>query len=89
MYYVYIIESEKSGIFYKGSTSNYQLRLFQYNEGINTYTKEKGPWKLNFIREYETKTEALAEERRLKRCNKTYLQWLIKQPVNKLNNNKL
>ena len=85
MYYVYIIESQQSGIFYKGSTSDYNRRLTEHNENINTYTKEKGPWKLIFVQEFETKSQALLKEKKLKRCNKDYLRWLIEQPVNILN----
>ena len=86
MYYVYIIESQQSGIFYKGSTSDYARRLTEHNEGINDYTKGKGPWKLVFVQGFETKSEALVKEKKLKRCNKEYLKWLIKQSVNILNN---
>ena len=85
MYYVYIIESQQSGIFYKGSTSDYTRRLAQHNENINTYTKGKGPWKLVFVQEFVTKAQALLQEKKLKRCNKDYLRWLIEQPVNILN----
>jgi putative endonuclease len=85
MYYVYIIESQKSGIFYKGSTSDYVRRLDEHNEGINHYTRGKGPWKLIFVQQFETKSEALLKEKKLKRCNKEYLKWLVDQPVNILN----
>ncbi len=85
MYYVYIIESQQSGIFYKGSTSDYIRRLAQHNENINIYTKGKGPWKLVFVQEFETKRQALLQEKKLKRCNKDYLRWLVEQPVNILN----
>jgi len=85
MYFVYIIESLRSGIFYKGSTSDYSRRLSEHNEDLNMYTKGKGPWKLIFVQEFETKSEALVKERKLKRCNKEYLKWLIKQPLNILN----
>ena len=85
MYYVYIIESQKSGIFYKGSTSDYVRRLDEHNEGINHYTRGKGPWKLIFVQQFETKSEALLKEKKLKRCNKEYLKWLVEQPVNILN----
>jgi predicted GIY-YIG superfamily endonuclease len=54
--------------------------------GLNTYTKGKGSWKLIFVQEFETKSEALVKEKKLKRCNKEYLIWLITQPVNILNN---
>jgi putative endonuclease len=86
MYYVYIIESIRDGDFYKGSTENYIRRLEQHNSGENKFTRSKMPWKLIFVREFESKREALIEEKRLKRSNKIYLQWLIKQPVNILNN---
>jgi len=44
------------------------------------------PWKIVFVQEFETKTEALIREKKIKRTNKEYLRWLIKQPVNILNN---
>lgn len=85
MYFVYIIESELTGIYYKGSTSDYSRRLNEHNEGINKYTKGKGPWKLVFVQQCESKIEALLKEKKLKRCNKEYLRWLVTQPVNILN----
>ena len=85
MYFVYMIESLQSGIFYKGSTSDYVRRLAEHNEGINKYTKGKGPWKLVFVQQFETRSEALMKEKKLKRCNKEYLRWLIMQPINILN----
>ena len=85
MYYVYIIKSQIHDIFYKGSTSDYERRLTEHNENKNEYTKAKGPWQLIFVQEFETKGEALIQEKKLKRCNKDYLRWLIKQSVNILN----
>lgn len=86
MYYVYMIESQQSGIFYKGSTNDYVRRLTEHNEGINEYTRGKDPWILVFAQTFETKSEALVQEKKLKRCNKEYLRWLINQSVNILNN---
>ena len=85
MYYVYIIESVVDGDYYKGFTINYQRRLKQHNEGKSEFTKTKSPWKLVFVQQFESKTEALIHERKLKKCNKQYLRWLITQPVNILN----
>jgi len=82
MYYAYIIESSATGIFYKGSTADYERRLKEHEEGLNTYTKGKGPWKLIFVQVFETKPEALIQEKKLKRCNKEYLRWLLTQPQN-------
>jgi len=60
--------------------------LTEHNEDINDYTKGKGPWKLVFVQKFDTKSEALIRENKLKRCNKEYLRWLILQPINILNN---
>ena len=82
MYYTYIIESISTGIYYKGSTSDYVRRLEEHNAGINAYTKGRGPWKLIYLQAFETRAEASRQERRLKRYNKQYLNWLIKEPQN-------
>jgi putative endonuclease len=85
MYYVYIIESLVDRDLYKGSIENYQKRLEQHNNGESQFTRTKMPWRLVFVQNVPTKKEALIIEKKLKRCNKQYLQWLIKQPVNNLN----
>ncbi|MGZ3951518.1 MAG: GIY-YIG nuclease family protein [Flavisolibacter sp.] len=82
MYYTYIIESISTGIYYKGSTGDYLRRLEEHNTGINVYTRGKGPWKLVYLQVFETRAEAVKQERRLKRCNKQYLNWFIKEPTN-------
>ena len=86
MYYVYILESLVDGDFYKGSTEDYIKRLNEHNNGESQFTRSKMPWKLIFARQFEAKREALIEEKRLKKCNKDYLRWLLTQPVNILNN---
>jgi putative endonuclease len=74
MYYAYIIQSLRFDIFYKGSTSDYKRRLVEHNGDKNEYTRGKGPWVLIFVREFETKRQALIQEKKLKRCNKDYLR---------------
>ena len=85
MHYVYILESLIDGDFYKGSTIDYLERLKQHNQGENQFTRSKMPWKLVFVQEFETKRNALIQEKKLKRCNKKYLRWVISQPLNILN----
>ncbi|CAN5202621.1 GIY-YIG nuclease family protein [soil metagenome] len=82
MYYVYILEREVDGTFYKGISQDYLKRLLQHNSGESLFTKNKMPWKIIFVQVFETKKEALIQERKLKRGNKEYLRWLINQPVN-------
>jgi putative endonuclease len=86
-YYLYIIQSEKTGILYKGISQDVFVRLIYHNSGLSTYTKSGTPWRIVFIRKYNSKSEALVEEKRIKRCNRKYLDWYINQPFNALNNN--
>ena len=82
MHYVYILESLVDGDYYKGSCTDYVSRLAEHNKGESQFTRSKRPWKLKYVRPFATKREALIEEKRIKRCNKEYLRWLINQPSN-------
>jgi putative endonuclease len=81
-YYVYILESLTSGFLYKGYTTDYIKRLEQHNNGESRYTSLHRPWKLVYVEICINKTSALKREKQLKRANKEYLRWLIKQPSN-------
>lgn len=48
MYYVYILKSSKSGIFYYGYTSDLRRRLEEHNSGKSQFTKGHQPWNLEF-----------------------------------------
>ena len=66
MYYTYIIESELSGKLYIGQTNDLFSRLKRHNNNENKYTKNKGPWKLIFSKEFELRTDAMKFEKKLK-----------------------
>jgi putative endonuclease len=83
-FYVYIIQSELDNSFYKGFTTNYLNRLDEHNLGFSDYTSRKRPWKLVYVEEFPSKTEALKKEIRLKKQNTKYILWLIQQPSNLL-----
>ena len=72
------------GIYYKGSTKNPLVRLERHNNGESKYTSQKVPWKLVYVRKFESKTDALREELRLKKTNRKYLSWLISSDSNEL-----
>ena len=76
-YFVYILYSERSDLFYKGFTENYRRRLEEHNSGKGRYSDGKGPWTLVYLKEFCTKRDALIEERRLKRLNRKSLEKLI------------
>jgi len=83
-HYVYIIYSESSDVHYKGEAVDVYKRLEAHNSGMSTYTRGKGPWRLVYIEEFSTRTEALKREKMLKRQNRRYIEWLILQPINQL-----
>ena len=84
-YFVYILYSEKSSVFYKGYTSYPVLRLEEHNYGKSHYTANKGPWKMVYLEKMQDKKSALIRERQLKRVNPTYINWLINQESNIIN----
>lgn len=75
MNYTYIIESERNNKWYIGHTINPLNRVKEHNSGQTKSTKNKGTWKLIFIREFDTKLEANQFELKLKRLkNKGYIR---------------
>jgi putative endonuclease len=81
-YFVYIIRSEKTGVFYKGYTSYPALWLDEHNNGQSRYTANKGPWKMVYLEKMPDKRTALIRERQIKRVNPTYINRLIRQGTN-------
>ena len=77
MFYVYIIKSVSSGIFYKGFTLNPLKRLEQHNLGESRYTASKGPWELVYFEKFDNKRDALIREKQIKKYNHNYLNKLI------------
>ncbi|MBK9272713.1 MAG: GIY-YIG nuclease family protein [Saprospiraceae bacterium] len=85
-HYVYIIESEVDGTYYKGYSQHPINRLEQHNGGKTRYTMLKIPWKLIYIQSYPTKKEALIRERALKKYSRAQIEELILSIKNELNN---
>ncbi|WP_248574833.1 GIY-YIG nuclease family protein [Flavobacterium sp. H122] len=79
MFYVYIIFSASKDVYYKGFTSNLNDRLMKHNSGESTYTSSASDWVLVYSKSFETKTDALKEEKRLKKLNRISLENLIKK----------
>ncbi len=65
-YYVYILESEKDGRLYTGSTGNLKDRIKRHNEGRERSTKNRTPLKLVYFEEFDSRAEAVKSERYLK-----------------------
>ena len=75
LYVTYIISSLKNNKWYYGHTDNITRRLLEHNSGLNKSTKNKGPWKLIFLRYFSKKIEANRFELKLKSLkNKEYIK---------------
>ena len=70
MYWVYIIESGRNGRYYYGQTDNLEDRIERHNKGRNLSTKAYIPWKLKWCKDFETRSEAVKMEKRLKAIKK-------------------
>ncbi|MGQ3014202.1 MAG: GIY-YIG nuclease family protein [Flavobacteriales bacterium] len=79
MFFVYIIYSSASGIYYKGVSEDPQRRLQQHNNNESRYTSGKGPREIVYIKSYFTKREALIAEKKLKKAGTDYLHRLIQE----------
>jgi len=70
-FWVYIIQSESSGRYYCGQTSDLQRRLRQHNDPeyrLSKTTKRfQGPWELLWSKELETRGEAMKLEKSIKK----------------------
>ena len=84
-FYVYIIQSQADGTYYKGSTEHPLQRLTEHNEGKSRYTSSRLPWKLVYVEELSSKREMLIRERNLKRGNADYFHYLINSDMNIVN----
>jgi len=78
MYCTYILQSETTNKLYIGQTNDLEDRLFRHNSNQSKSTKNKGPWKLIFSIEFNSRSEAVLLERKLKAFKNTsrILKWI-------------
>ncbi|MBK9283338.1 MAG: GIY-YIG nuclease family protein [Sphingobacteriaceae bacterium] len=84
-FYVYVIQSEFDGSFYKGFSENYIERLNQHNNAWSKYTSTKMPWKLVHVEIFTDKKSTLKREKVLKKYSHAQLQQLFQSGKNILN----
>ncbi|MFI5221950.1 MAG: GIY-YIG nuclease family protein [Bacteroidia bacterium] len=63
---VYVLESEKDGIFYTGFTENIERRLKEHNSGKSKFTSGHQPWKIVYKEVAKSRFEARLREKYLK-----------------------
>lgn len=69
-YFVYILESKKTGSYYFGQTKDLKKRIERHNSGRNKSTKAGIPWEIKWEKKFETRSEAFKEETKLKGIKK-------------------
>ncbi|MCK6616578.1 MAG: GIY-YIG nuclease family protein [Cyclobacteriaceae bacterium] len=75
MFFVYILQSLKSGRFYVGQTHDLNKRLEEHNSDQAGHTKKEQPWKILWQQQVNARADALALERKIKkRGAKRFLQ---------------
>ncbi len=80
MYSTYIIYSESRDRYYVGHCVDVVKRIEDHNNSRSSYTKRGKLWSLKWKREFETRSEAMGEERRIKaKKSRKYIEWLISQ----------
>ena len=78
-YYVYIIQSQKDGSYYTGSTQDLSERIERHNQGRSKYTKAKRPWKLVYSEKHPDRSRAFKRENEIKsRRKKTVIEDLVR-----------
>ncbi|MEK6566737.1 MAG: GIY-YIG nuclease family protein [Bacteroidota bacterium] len=65
-FFFYVLRSEVDGSSYKGQTSDLERRVKKHNHAESRSTKSRRPWKLVYNEEYQTRSEAVSQERFLK-----------------------
>jgi len=82
MFYTYIIESETTKKLYIGQTNDIDDRLHRHNSNQNLATKNRGPWRLLFFKQFNSRAEAVQLERKLKAWKNPakVRQWIETKP---------
>jgi putative endonuclease len=71
---VYIIRSESSGTYYRGSCEDFEKRLAEHNAGKTRSTKAHRPWVKVYTAIFDNKTDALKREKYFK--TRSGYRWL-------------
>lgn len=66
MYYTYVLQSDSSRRYYIGSTSDIRRRLKEHNSGKTKSTKNRGPFRVVYVKIQTTKEEAYRHEMKIK-----------------------
>ena len=81
-FYTYLILTENNTL-YCGYTDDPKSRFEKHKAGLAAkYTRANKPVKMVYLKEFETKSEALKEEFRIKKLSRTQKEALIRSSDN-------
>jgi len=66
VFFLYILQSESTSRYYIGQTQDVTERVAYHDSNYSKSLKNRGPWKLVYTEEFETRSEAVRRERQLK-----------------------
>lgn len=79
MNYVYIVKCS-DGTYYTGYTNHIKKRINAHNQGKGAkYTRGRRPVTLKYVETYDTKSEAMSREYRIKQLSRKEKQNLIRK----------
>ena len=82
-FYVYVLISEKDGLFYTGYSSNLKQRLIAHENGLVNSTKDRRPLKLLYFEACLNQKDATRREKYLKSGNgKIYIKNRLRKYFN-------
>ena len=76
-YFVYILYSQSSDVYYKGQTEYLSDRIERHNQGREKSTRSGAPWQLIWSIEKPDRKSALELERKLKNLSRKRLMEFI------------
>ena len=65
MFTVYVLRNQ-AGQLYVGQTIDLERRLFEHQNGLGRWTRNRGPWEVVLTEQYTTRADAMRRERNLK-----------------------
>ena len=80
MWYVYVLQTQKSNRWYSGFTADLRKRFNQHTEGESRYTQKRGPYQLIYYEACLNEEDAKSRELYLKSgMGKRYLNNRLKR----------
>jgi len=77
-FFVYILQSERTGRFYVGQTEHLEERLSYHQANYSKSLRNHGPWKLVYQESFASRSEAVRRERYIKQQkDRRFLEWLV------------